>query len=70
MIAGGMESMSCSRHAVHMRPGVKFGDVAMEDTLLKVGYRYRIYYLEVVFLYEDGGQIWSFGHVEYPSQGI
>ena len=53
-----------------MRPGVKFGDVAMEDTLLKVGYRYRIYYLEVVFLYEDGGQIWSFGHVEYPTQGI
>lgn len=37
MIAGGMESMSCSRHAVHMRPGVKFGDVAMEDTLLKDG---------------------------------
>jgi hypothetical protein len=36
MIAGGMESMSSSRHAVHMRPGVKFGDVAMDDTLLKV----------------------------------
>lgn len=37
IIAGGMESMSCSRHAVHMRPGVKFGDVPMEDTLLKDG---------------------------------
>jgi hypothetical protein len=36
MIAGGMESMSSSRHAIHMRPGVKFGDVPMEDTLLKV----------------------------------
>jgi acetyl-CoA C-acetyltransferase len=36
MIAGGMESMSSSRHAVHMRPGVKFGDVSMDDTLLKV----------------------------------
>jgi acetyl-CoA acetyltransferase len=38
VVAGGMESMSASRHAIHMRPGVKYGDVAMEDTLLKVTY--------------------------------
>ena len=37
VFAGGMESMSCSRHCIHARPGVKFGDVSMEDTLLKVG---------------------------------
>ena len=30
--------MSCSRHCIHARPGVKFGDVSMEDTLLKVGW--------------------------------
>ena len=38
VFAGGMESMSCSRHCIHARPGVKFGDVSMEDTLLKVGW--------------------------------
>lgn len=37
VIAGGMESMSSSRHTIHIRPGVKFGDVPMEDTLLKDG---------------------------------
>ena len=41
MIAGGMESMSCSRHAVHMRPGVKFGDVAMEEAHGRKGRRRR-----------------------------
>ena len=30
--------MSCSRHCIHARPGVKFGDVSMEDTLLKVSW--------------------------------
>jgi len=37
VIAGGMESMSQSKHCVHMRPGVKFGDVGLEDTMLKDG---------------------------------
>ena len=29
--------MSMSKHAVSMRAGVKFGDVSMEDTMLKDG---------------------------------
>eukprot|EP00088_Acartia_fossae_P013177 TRINITY_DN16859_c0_g1_i2.p1 TRINITY_DN16859_c0_g1~~TRINITY_DN16859_c0_g1_i2.p1 ORF type:complete len:414 (+),score=97.77 TRINITY_DN16859_c0_g1_i2:59-1243(+) len=37
VVAGGMESMSLSRHAVHARAGVKFGDVSLEDTMLKDG---------------------------------
>jgi len=37
VLAGGMESMSQSKHCVHMRPGVKFGDVGLEDTMLKDG---------------------------------
>jgi acetyl-CoA C-acetyltransferase len=47
MIAGGMESMSSSRHAVHMRPGVKFGDVSMDDTLLKV---LQLHYVLILLL--------------------
>jgi len=37
VIAGGMENMSMSRHTVAMRAGVKFGDVSMEDTMIKDG---------------------------------
>jgi len=37
VIAGGMESMSQSKHTVHMRSGVKFGDMGLEDTMLKDG---------------------------------
>lgn len=37
VLAGGMESMSLARHSVHLRAGVKFGDVGMEDMMIKDG---------------------------------
>jgi acetyl-CoA C-acetyltransferase len=37
VIAGGQESMSQSQHAVQMRTGVKFGDAALTDTMIKDG---------------------------------
>ena len=37
VLAGGMESMSLAMHSVHMRAGVKFGDVGMEDMMIKDG---------------------------------
>jgi len=37
VIAGGMESMSQSKHTIHMRSGIKFGDMTLEDTMLKDG---------------------------------
>jgi len=37
VLAGGMESMSMARHTVHMRPGVKFGEVGLQDSLLTDG---------------------------------
>lgn len=37
VVAGGMESMSLSRHSMHARAGVKFGDVSLEDTMMKDG---------------------------------
>ena len=37
VLAGGMESMSQARHTVHLRAGVKFGDLGLEDSLLKDG---------------------------------
>ena len=37
VLAGGMESMSLARHSVHMRAGVKFGDVGLEDMMIKDG---------------------------------
>ena len=37
VVAGGMESMSLSRHSMHARTGVKFGDVSLEDTMMKDG---------------------------------
>jgi acetyl-CoA C-acetyltransferase len=37
IIAGGQESMSLSPHASHLRAGVKMGDYAMVDTMIKDG---------------------------------
>jgi len=37
VVAGGMENMSMSKHAMAARQGVKFGDVCLEDTMLKDG---------------------------------
>lgn len=37
VIAGGQENMSMSPHALHMRNGVKFGDVSMKDTMIVDG---------------------------------
>jgi acetyl-CoA C-acetyltransferase len=37
VIAGGQESMSQSPHAMHLRDGVKFGNVEMLDTMIRDG---------------------------------
>jgi acetyl-CoA C-acetyltransferase len=37
VVAGGQESMSLSPHCMHLRSGVKMGDVAMIDTMIKDG---------------------------------
>jgi acetyl-CoA C-acetyltransferase len=37
VVAGGQESMSLAPHCMHLRNGVKMGDVAMIDTMIKDG---------------------------------
>jgi acetyl-CoA C-acetyltransferase len=37
IVAGGQESMSVAPHAAHLRQGVKMGDFAMVDTMMKDG---------------------------------
>ncbi|HZP18785.1 MAG TPA: acetyl-CoA C-acetyltransferase [Bauldia sp.] len=37
IVAGGQESMSMAPHAAHLRGGVKMGDYAMVDTMIKDG---------------------------------
>ncbi|MGQ0527065.1 MAG: acetyl-CoA C-acetyltransferase [Alphaproteobacteria bacterium] len=37
VVAGGQENMSLSPHAVHMRDGVRFGNVEMKDTMIRDG---------------------------------
>jgi acetyl-CoA C-acetyltransferase len=37
IVAGGQESMSLAPHAAHLRAGVKMGDYAMVDTMIKDG---------------------------------
>jgi acetyl-CoA C-acetyltransferase len=37
VVAGGQESMSLSPHCMHLRNGVKMGDVTMIDTMIKDG---------------------------------
>lgn len=37
IVAGGMESMSLSQHAMHLRNGIKMGNAEMIDTMIKDG---------------------------------
>ena len=37
VVAGGQENMSASKHCIHMRDGVKFGNVEMTDTMISDG---------------------------------
>lgn len=37
VVAGGQESMSRAPHSLYMREGVKFGNVGMDDTMIKDG---------------------------------
>ncbi len=37
VVAGGMESMSCSPHAMHLRNGTRLGDGKLVDTMLRDG---------------------------------
>jgi len=37
IVAGGQENMSSSPHCIHMRDGVKFGNVEMMDTMIRDG---------------------------------
>ncbi len=37
VVAGGMESMSLSTHAVHLRAGVRMGNATMKDTMISDG---------------------------------
>lgn len=37
VVAGGQENMSASPHCIHMRDGVKFGNVEMTDTMITDG---------------------------------
>jgi acetyl-CoA C-acetyltransferase len=37
VVAGGQENMSASAHYIHMRDGVKFGNVELQDTMIKDG---------------------------------
>ncbi len=37
VVAGGQENMSASPHYIHMRDGVKFGNVELQDTMIKDG---------------------------------
>lgn len=37
VVAGGQENMSASPHYIHMRDGVKFGNVDLQDTMIKDG---------------------------------
>ena len=37
VVAGGQENMSLSPHCIHMRDGVKFGNVEMKDTMIVDG---------------------------------
>ena len=37
VVAGGQESMSLSQHAAYLRSGVKMGDLALVDTMIKDG---------------------------------
>ncbi|XP_013390813.1 acetyl-CoA acetyltransferase, cytosolic-like [Lingula anatina] len=64
VVAGGMESMSKSPHAVHMRNGVKFGDMSMTDTVLSDGLQCAIKNCHMGITAENVAKQWQLSKEE------
>ncbi|XP_033112865.1 acetyl-CoA acetyltransferase, cytosolic-like isoform X2 [Anneissia japonica] len=64
VVAGGQESMSQAMHAVHMRNGTKFGDVALKDTLLSDGLIDAFHTYHMGITAENVAQKWNISRQE------
>lgn len=59
VVAGGMESMSRTPHAVHMRTGIKMGDASLQDTIISDGLTDAFHNYHMGITAENVAKQWS-----------
>ncbi|KAM9316985.1 acetyl-CoA acetyltransferase, cytosolic [Gastrophryne carolinensis] len=70
VVAGGMECMSQAPHLVHMRAGVKAGDVSLQDSILCDGLNDAFYKYHMGITAENVAKQWNISREEQDQQGV
>lgn len=67
IVAGGQESMSLAPHTVHMREGVKFGNVPLKDSLIDDGLTDAMLHCHMGITAENVASKWEISREEQDS---
>ncbi|XP_068088130.1 acetyl-CoA acetyltransferase, cytosolic [Hyperolius riggenbachi] len=70
VVAGGMENMSLAPHLVHMRAGVKAGDVSLQDSILCDGLIDSFYKYHMGVTAENVAKQWKISREEQDQQAV
>ncbi|XP_072265417.1 acetyl-CoA acetyltransferase, cytosolic [Pyxicephalus adspersus] len=70
VVAGGMECMSQAPHLVHMRAGVKAGDVPLQDSILCDGLNDAFYKYHMGITAENVAKQWKVSREEQDQQAV
>ncbi|XP_053567149.1 acetyl-CoA acetyltransferase, cytosolic [Bombina bombina] len=70
VVAGGMENMSRTPHLVHMRAGVKAGDVSLQDSILCDGLNDAFYNYHMGITAENVAKQWNISRQEQDKLAV
>lgn len=70
VVAGGMENMSQAPHLVHMRAGVKAGDVSLQDSILCDGLNDAFYKYHMGITAENVAKQWKISREEQDQLAV
>ncbi|XP_063299291.1 acetyl-CoA acetyltransferase, cytosolic [Pelobates fuscus] len=70
VVAGGMENMSQAPHLVHMRAGVKAGDVSLQDSILCDGLNDAFYKYHMGITAENVAKQWNISREEQDKLAV
>ncbi|NWJ06479.1 THIC protein, partial [Crypturellus undulatus] len=70
VVAGGMESMSKAPHVIHMRDGVKMGEVSLQDTIICDGLTDAFYQFHMGVTAENVANQWQVSRAEQDQLAV
>ncbi|XP_075059665.1 acetyl-CoA acetyltransferase, cytosolic [Mixophyes fleayi] len=70
VVAGGMENMSQAPHLIHMRDGVKAGDVSLQDSILCDGLNDAFYKYHMGITAENVAKQWNISRAEQDQLAV